>query len=181
MTISDEILKIGIIVGVILFSWVGVLLTAFTLPGIWIAIVIAGLGHAWYASRLGTPLFSWWTLAACVALGVIAELAELGASALGASKVGGSRQAAMASVIGAMVGALLGTFVIPIPVVGTIVGAAIGAGAAALLTERHLGEKTWTQAGKVGAGAAAGRLVATLLKVGIAAMIALILTVAALV
>jgi uncharacterized protein len=177
--ITDHVLQISIVTGVVALAWVGVLLTAFTLPGIWVAIVAMGIGSAWHSSQFGTELFSWWTLAACVVLGILAELGEMGASALGAAKVGGSRKAAIASVIGAMVGALLGTFVIPIPVVGTIIGAALGAGGAALLTEKHLGQKTWKDASKVGAGAAAGRLVATLLKVGIAVVIALILTVAA--
>jgi uncharacterized protein YqgC (DUF456 family) len=124
-------------------------------------------------------MFSWWTLGICVGLGVLAEIVELIASAFGAAKAGGSKKASIASVAGALVGAIGGTFIIPVPILGTILGAAGGAGIAALLTEKHLGEKTWKAASKVGAGAAAGRLVALLAKVGFAGVVAAILSVAA--
>jgi hypothetical protein len=77
------------------------------------------------------------------------------------------------------VGAIGGSFAIPIPVLGTIVGAAAGAGAGALLLERAGGKKTWMQSGKIGAGAAAGRLVATIIKSSLAGLIAVILSIAA--
>lgn len=177
---TEATLKYSVIAGAIALAWSGVILTAFTLPGIWIAIVGAALAQWFHSDRYGTDLYSWWTLGACVALGVIAEVAEIVASAFGAAKAGGSRKSSIASVAGAIIGAIAGTiFLSFLPIVGTIIGAALGAGLAALLTERHLGEKSWKDAGKVGAGAAAGRLAATLIKVGIAGVIALILTVAA--
>lgn len=166
--------------GVVLLSWCGVLLTAFTLPGLWIAIVGAALAQWWHSAKYGTELFSWWTLGACLCIGVVAEVGELVASAFGAAKAGGSRKSSVAAVLGAIVGAIVGTVLLAfLPVIGTIIGAALGAGIAALLTEKHLGEKTWKDASKVGAGAAAGRLVATVLKVGLAGVVAFILTVAA--
>lgn len=177
----QDIAHFSMIAGVISLAWLGVVLTAFTLPGIWIAIAAAVGLQVWHASYLNTSLLSWWALGACVILGVIAELIEFAASAMGASQLGGSKKAAWASVLGAMVGALAGTLLIPIPVAGTILGAALGAGGAALATEKHLGEKTWKEASKVGAGAAAGRLIATLVKLAIAVVIALVLTVTVLV
>jgi uncharacterized protein YqgC (DUF456 family) len=179
LSIPLEAWSITIAIGVMVLSWVGVLLTAFTLPGIWLALVGAGLAQWWSWATFGSDqlMFSWWVLGVCVGLGVLAEIVELVASAFGAAKAGGSKKASLASVMGALVGALVGTFLIPVPVLGTILGAAGGAGLAALLTERHLGEKTWKAAGKVGAGAAAGRLVATLAKVGFAVVIATILSI----
>lgn len=182
MTTMDQVLQVAIAAGVVLIAWAGVVLTAFTLPGIWIAIVAAVLAEWWWRSTQGGSLFSIWTLVACVVLAVIAEIAEFAASALGAAKMGGSKKAALASVLGAIVGAVVGTFALAfLPILGTIIGAAGGAGIAALLTEKHLGEKTWKDAGKVGAGAAAGRLAASLVKVAIAGLVAVILTIAALV
>jgi uncharacterized protein YqgC (DUF456 family) len=180
-TIPDEVWRILIGLGVWLAAALGTFLTAFTLPGIWLILLVAGLAQ-WYTLGVqGDAMFSWWTLAACLVLAIIAEIVEATASAIGASKAGGSKKAAVASIVGAIGGALLGTVAIPIPIVGTILGAAIGAGAAALLTERHLGQKTWTDARRVGTGAAIGRLAAVLAKVGFAIVIGLILGIATLV
>jgi uncharacterized protein len=184
--IADQFFTIGVPLGVVVISWIGVLLTAFTLPGIWLALLAAGLAQWWSLSgppmtdgSSPVPMFSWWTLGACVVLALLAELVEFIASALGAHSAGGSKRAAVASMVGALIGALVGTFALPVPIVGTIVGGAVGAGAAALLAEKHLGERTWKHSAKVGGGAAIGRLVATLAKVGFAAVIALILSIAA--
>lgn len=175
--VPDEVWWYSVATGAMLLAWAGVALTAFTLPGIWIGLVGVGLAQWWSIAYHGSDhaMFSWWTLGACVGLGVVAEILEIVASAFGARKTGGSKKAAFASIIGALIGAIVGSFILPI--IGTIIGAALGAGIGALLTEKHLGEKTWKDASKVGAGAAAGRLVAIVAKVAIAALIALALTV----
>lgn len=178
-TIPPEVWPIVIGLGVAALAWIGVLLTAFTLPGIWFMLIAAG-GAQWWSIATGRePMFTWWTLGICVAIALIAEIVEVFASALGAAKAGGTKKGAIGSVVGALIGALGGTFLIPIPVLGTILGAAIGAGGGAILLEKHLGEKTWKEAGKVGAGAAIGRLAATVAKVGFAAVVALILSISA--
>lgn len=166
--------------GVSTLAWAGVLLTAFTLPGIWFALLAAGAGQWWSLATQPEPMFSWWTLGLCAGLALIAELVEVGASAVGASKAGGTKKGAIGSVIGAILGAIVGTLALGfLPVLGTIIGASLGAGLGALLLEKHLGEKTWKEAGKVGAGAAIGRLLATLAKIIFAAAVAAVLSVAA--
>lgn len=167
----------AVAIGVVICAWAGVLLTAFTLPGIWFALLAAGGAQWWSIATKGADqaMFSWWTLGACVGIGLVAEIVEIVASAYGAKKAGGSKKAAVGSIVGALIGAIAGSFVFP--VLGTIIGAALGAGLGALLTEKHLGEKSWKDASKVGAGAAAGRLVATIAKVALAALIALVLSI----
>ncbi len=177
MPIPPVTWDIAIGLGVSVLAWVGVLLAAFTLPGIWFAIVAAGLAQWWSIEHRSEPMFNWWTLGACVGIALAAELIEFGASAVGAAKAGGTKKGAIGSVVGAIAGAVVGSFILP--VIGTILGAAIGAGAGALVLEKHLGQKSWGEAGKVGAGAAIGRLVATLAKVALAAVVAAILSVAA--
>ncbi|MCC6322771.1 MAG: DUF456 family protein [Phycisphaerales bacterium] len=174
-------MTIAVAITIVFTSLLGVALTLLTLPGIWFAILCAGLAQWWSMSGGrwgggGEQMFAWWVLGTCVGLGVCAELIELFASAAGAAKAGGTRRGAIGSVIGGLFGALAGTFLIPIPVVGTLVGAAAGAGLGALLLERAGGQKTWKQSTVVGAGAAAGRLVATIIKAGFAGAIALILS-----
>lgn len=166
---------------VVIGALLGVLLVALTLPGIWFMILVAVGFQAWFFLREpSTLMFEWWTLGLCILLGIIAELVEILASAVGAKKAGGTRRGAIGSVIGGIGGAILGTiFLIWIPVLGTIIGAAAGAGLGALLAERHNAAKTWREASTIGAGAAIGRLAATLAKVAFAVVVGTILCVGA--
>lgn len=159
----------------------GVVFTALTLPGAWFVLLVAGGVQWWRYEFDGTWMFSFWTLGACVALAVLAEVVELIASALGAKRFGASRRGALASILGAVLGAIVGTVLLPVPIVGTIVGAALGAGVATLLVERATLGRTWRESTAAGAGAAAGRLVATLAKVGFTIAIALTLSIASLI
>jgi len=165
---------------VVVAALLGVVLTAATLPGIWLMILAAAGCQAWLMLREPpVQMFEWWTLGACIIIGLVAEGVEIFASAVGAKKAGGTRRGAIGSVIGALAGALLGTVLIPVPILGTIVGAALGAGGGAMIAERHEGRKTWREASTIGAGAAVGRLAATVAKVGFACVVAAILGTAA--
>jgi uncharacterized protein YqgC (DUF456 family) len=156
---------------------VGVGLTALLLPGIWVMLLGAGLAQWWHMAQYGTEMYSWWTLGVCAAVAVIAEVIELVASGLGASKFGGTKTGALWSVVGAILGAMIGSIVLVL--VGTIIGAAVGAFAGALLGERLFKKRSWAEASKSGAGAAIGRLAATLVKVGLAVVVGAVLSVGA--
>ncbi len=149
-------------------------LTLLTLPGIWIMLSAALL-----INWLWEPLFSPWTLAAAFALGVLAEVIELFASAAGTKKAGGTKHGAIWSIVGALIGALAGSILIPIPIVGTVIGGVVGAGLAAVAGEMAFGKQHWKDAARIGQGAAIGRLLSTVLKAGIAVVVALVLIVAA--
>ncbi len=189
-------IELLIAIAVSLAALGGVLLTAATLPGIWFMLLCAGLAQWWSLS--GSPIdpldpgvgltdqllhppisdsqmFSWWVLGVVAFIAILGEVTDFAASAVGAATAGGTKRGAIGSIIGGLLGAFGGTFIIPIPVLGTILGAALGAGLGALLAERHGGRMTWKQAGKVGSGAAVGRLAATLVKTGLAIAAALIL------
>ena len=157
----------------VLASWLGVVLTLASLPGIWFMLLVAALCKWWQPD-----LLSWETLGAVALLAVVAEIAEFFSSAVGAAKTGGSKSAAWAALVGAIIGAIAGTPFMP--VVGTIAGAVIGAGLAATIVELGVHKKPWRESLKVGGGAAAGRLVAVVIKGVLALACAVILTVAAL-
>lgn len=160
---------------VALIAWIGVALTLLTLPGIWVSLATAILVKVlWYPQ-----MFSWELLGVVAAMGVLAEIAELVASAAGSSRAGGSRHAAVWSIVGAIAGALLGSILIPIPIAGTVAGGVIGAGGAASFAELAFARKPWRDAARVGQGAAVGRLLSTVIKTGFSAAIAIILTIAA--
>lgn len=159
---------------VALASILGIALTLVTLPGIWLAIAVAMLCWWWQPD-----LFSLWTIAVAIGLGVLAEIAELASSSVGAAKRGGSKTGAMGALFGSLIGALAGTVLLPIPIVGTIAGGIIGAALGALFAERGVKQRTWRESSSIATGAAIGRAFATVIKGAFAAAIAGLLTVAA--
>jgi uncharacterized protein YqgC (DUF456 family) len=145
---------------IIVFSvLVGVVLMLLAMPGIWLTVAVAVGLWIWQPE-----LFSWWTMGVVVGIALASEIADIGASAVGAAKTGGGRAGAIGSIVGTIIGAIAGTGLIPIPVIGTIAGGVIGAGVGALVSERGLGEKTWKESAKIGGGAAAGRMAAMVIK-----------------
>lgn len=151
---------------------VGMLLTIVGLPGPWLPVV-AALVIQWQSPET----FNWWTIGAAVAVGVLAEIAEFIAGAVGAAKAGGTKRAAAGALVGGLVGAILGTPVFPI--VGTVLGAIVGAGVGAALMDKTKIERNWSQALRVGQGAAIGRVVATAVKAAATLLISIILAVGA--
>ncbi len=158
-------------------SLAGVGLNIVALPGIWFSIGVSMLCWWWQPE-----LFSPWTIGAVVALGVLAELCEFFAGAVGARAAGGRRLAALAAIGGGIAGAIIGTGVVP--VLGTLVGGACGAGLAAGLVgaapaQGESDEQPRPTRVRIGRGAATGWLLAVLLKTGFSALIGVVLTVAA--
>jgi uncharacterized protein len=155
---------------VFVFGVIGVVLTVLTLPGTWLAVIVAALCTWWQPQ-----LMSWWVIGAAAALALLAEIVEFGASAVGTAKAGGTRRGGVGSLVGGLAGAIFGApFFFGL---GAIPGAVIGAGVGAVVAERGWAKRTWTESTKAGKGAAIGRLVATVLKVAFAAAIALLLTI----
>ncbi|RMH28700.1 MAG: DUF456 family protein [Planctomycetota bacterium] len=152
----------------------GVLATLFALPGLWLIVAAGAAVDLW---RPDTYALS--TLLIAAGLAVLAEVLELVAAGAGAKQAGGGKRAAVGAIAGAIVGAILGTPILPI--VGTILGGAVGAGVGAVLLEGTKPGRSWADLGRVGRGAATGRLLATLIKAGFAVAVAVLLTVAAVV
>jgi len=156
----------------LLGSLAGIVLTVVTLPGTWLSVAIAA-GVAWWRPEL----LSWYTVGSVLALAAVGEIIEFGASAAGAAKGGASKRGAAGALVGSLVGALVGApFFFPL---GSIVGGVVGAWGGAVLAERGMANRTWRQATRAGTGAAAGRLLATVLKSAVAGIIALVLGFAA--
>jgi len=155
-----------------LASVVSLALTLLTLPGMWLLLAVTVGVQIWQPS-----LFSWWTIIACAVLALVAELLEFIASAAGAAKGGASKKGAFAAIVGSLIGAIVGSFFLP--PIGTILGAVLCAGVAVVWVESALNQKSMSDAARAGTGAAAGRLIATLIKTSIAAVVAITLTIAA--
>lgn len=156
---------------VVLFAWIGVGLVAVTLPGIWVAIVVAVLVDWWRPE-----VMSLWVIVTAVVLAIIAEIVEFFASAAGSKRAGGTRSGAWGSLFGTIVGMIVGQIFIPIPIIGAIIGGVVGAGLGALFAERSIAERSWGDSWRSGRGAATGRAWSIVFKTAIAAVVAVLLT-----
>jgi hypothetical protein len=154
---------------------VGWCLTLFNLPGNWVMVGLAAL-YAWLGpapdeQRAG---LGWEVVIALIVLALLGELIELAAGGLGAKRSGGSKRAAVLSVVGSFAGSIVGG-IVGLPFLGTVVGtilgvivfAALGALGGAMLGEAWKG-RTLGESWKVGEAAFWGRVLGTLAKVIIA-------------
>jgi hypothetical protein len=158
-----------------------VLLTVLTLPGNWLLLAVAGVAQAWTMSGGGTPLYSWWTIAAAAVLALSGEALEAGMGAAGASAAGARRRGTWGAVIGSLAGAVVGTFVLAfIPLFGTLVGALVGAGLGAFVGELSYGDRGAASLVVPAAGAAAGRFAGLIVKSAVGAAMWTLLVVGAL-
>ncbi len=134
------------------------------LPGNWV-IVLAAIGCAWLAPESSFWQVSWLLAAAILAVAAIGEALEFAASAVGASRLGGSKRGVALSIVGSIAGAIVGLFFgSVVPVVGNVVASlllgASGAFAGAVLGERWAG-KDWNASIEIGNAAFWGRLLGT--------------------
>src|SRR4051794_2130408 len=149
---------------------VGLLLAAFTLPGLWLMLAAA----AGYAFLTHGQFLSYKTLIALLALASIAEIAEFVLGGAGAKKAGASKWGIVGGLIGAILGGLFLTGVIPIfAPLSTIIGICLGSFAGAFCVELALGRPILKSA-HIGYGAAKGRLLGIANKVAVGLLMFLI-------
>jgi uncharacterized protein YqgC (DUF456 family) len=136
-----------------------VILIVLGLPGLWIMVATAVVYNLMVP---GEPI-GWVTLVAVGILALVAELLEFTLAGKYALKYGGSRRAGWGAIIGGIVGAMVG---FPVPIIGPVIGAFVGSFTGAFIAELTLGS-TAGDATQVAKGAFIGRVVSTVLKVGI--------------
>jgi uncharacterized protein YqgC (DUF456 family) len=145
-----------ILAAVIILSLVLIVLG---LPGLWIMVASAVVYNMIVP---GDPI-GWVSLIAVAVLALVAELLEFTMTGRYARKYGGSRRAGWGAILGGIVGAMVG---FPVPIVGPIIGAFVGSFVGALVAELTGGASA-TDATRVAKGALIGRVVSTVLKIGI--------------
>ena len=141
------------------------------LPGLWIMVASAVA----YNMIVPGDAIGWFTLLAVAVLALVAELLEFSLTGRYARKYGGSRRASWGAILGGMVGAMIG---FPVPVIGPIIGAFVGSFCGALFAELTGGTSAG-DATRVAKGALIGRVVSTMLKIGIGFTIAIWIFIAA--
>ncbi|TWU28527.1 DUF456 domain-containing protein [Bythopirellula polymerisocia] len=160
---------------------IGWILTLVAMPGIWL-MVLAAAGYAWLGPQTGLPQLQWSTVIVLTVLAGVGEIAEFAAGMVGAHRAGGSRRAAIFSLIGSLIGAISGATVgIPIPILGSaiaaVVGGALGAFGGAAFAEHTRGELAGHSL-KVGQAAFWGRILGTGAKTFVASIIAAVAIIA---
>lgn len=163
----------------ILVNLVALACNLITLPGNWMIVVTTVL-FAWLVQPpTGTGL-NWWVVGLVFALAALGEIIEFAAGAAGAAKSGGSRRGMVLSVIGAMAGSIIGAFLgtaIPVPLVGNLIGA-VGGGASGAFGGAYLGEywkgKNENERLNISSAAMVGRVLGTVGKLGIGAIMVVV-------
>ncbi|EMI44470.1 DUF456 domain-containing protein [Rhodopirellula sp. SWK7] len=136
------------------------LLNLIALPGNWLAVLAMGI-YAWLGPETGRGHVGVVAVGAAFLAGVVGELVEFAAGAVGASRAGASRRGTIMAIAGSVVGAILGGIIgLPIPVLGPVLAAllfgGIGATAGAMLSEWQDG-KSWRENWRIGRAAFWGR------------------------
>lgn len=154
-------------------------LTLLGMPGNWL-MVAAAAGYVLLVPAESPAAIGWTTVVVLIVLASVGELLEFLAGALGVAKAGGSRRGAVLALAGSLAGGVVGLFVgLPIPVVGSLLGAVLLAGAGAfvgaVLGERWRGRQLGESL-KIGEAAFWGRLLGTVAKSAVGAvMVAVVL------
>lgn len=145
-----------ILAGVIILS---LILIVLGLPGLWIMVATAVV----YNMIVPDDPIGWVSLIAVGVLALVAELLEFSLAGRYARKYGGSRRAGWGAILGGIIGAMVG---LPVPIIGPVLGAFVGSFVGALVAE-FTGGASASDATRVAKGALLGRVVSTMLKIGI--------------
>ena len=138
-------------------------LTALGLPGLWLFLAGAVAVKLLVA---GTPL-GWRAIIVGLVLAGVAEVIEFWASVRYTRRYGGSRRAGWGALLGGIVGAVMG---VPVPLFGSVLGSFAGSFVGAFLGELSA-QRKHAQAQQVAWGALLGRVVATGAKLGLGAVL----------
>jgi uncharacterized protein YqgC (DUF456 family) len=168
----------------VIFCLAAWLLNLIALPGNWIAVLAIGL-YAWLGPESGRSQIGLLTVAVAFFAGIVGEVLEFAAGAVGASRAGASRRATIMAIGGSMVGAIAGGIIgLPIPVLGPVLAAllfgGLGATAGAMLAEWNDG-KSWRENWRIGRAAFWGRTTGTVGKMVAGLVIVVICLVAVLI
>ncbi len=168
-------------VGLVVVAIVGWMAQLLGLPGNWIVVVATAL-YAWWLPGEGRLAVGWNTVIALVVLAAVGEVVEFAAGALGVGKAGGSRRGAVLALAGSLAGGVVGLFIgIPIPVVGSLAAALIFGGLGALVGA-FIGEswkgRDFDTSLQIGQAAFVGRVLGTLGKMIVGAVMLAVLLVA---
>ena len=131
----------------------GVVVTIFSLPGVWLVYIATVIVGAIGGFQVITPL----TLVILLIVSILSTFADELAAVLGTKKAGGSKYGTIGSVVGSIVGGI----------VGNILGVFIGAFLGAALFEYIFAKQDLKKSIKLGFASFLGFLIGTGLKIAV--------------
>ena len=153
------------------------LLNLLNLPGNWM-MSVATLVYMPLIPEDRRLAVTWPVVVALLLLATWGELVEFAASAWGVTKAGGTRWGAGLALIGSIVGGIAGVFFgLPIPILGQILAALLFAGLGALVgavVGETIAGRQFSESMQVGRAAFWGRLLGTFGKVGVGAVMGML-------
>lgn len=165
-----SILWASLFVSAVIVFWFSNLLG---LPGNWLIVGTACI-YAWAVPADTRAGIGWPAVGVVAGLAVLGEIAELAASAAGVKKRGGSWFGAILALVGSVMGAIAGMLVgIPIPIIGPLLAAIVFGGVGAMLgaiVGESIRGQSFDDSVRIGEAAFWGRLLGTLAKATIGAM-----------
>ena len=163
----------------VVLNFCALLANVITLPGNWFIAGLTVLFALLVRGPEGMGL-NWWCVGVVIGLAALGEVIEFAAGAAGAAKSGGSRRGMVLAVVGAMGGSILGAILgtgIPVPLIGNLIGAVLG-GAVGAFGGAYTGEywkgKNESERLAIGTAAMIGRVLGTVGKLGIGAIMVVI-------
>jgi len=150
---------------------------ALTLPGNWLIVLFAAVFAYFFPEADGQGV-GWFGVIVLAILALFGEVIEFAAGAAVAGQRGGSRRGMALAVLGTMAGSILGAIIsFPIPIIGPVIGAlaggAIGAYSGAVAGEMWKG-KSFHEGAHIGEGAMIGKVLGTVGKLCIGAMMVVV-------
>jgi uncharacterized protein len=165
-----------LLIVVLLICW---MMSLLGMPGNWLIVAFTAL-YSYFVSTTSSEAIGWRVVGLLIVLAAIGEIVELLVGVAGTAKAGGSIRSNVLALFGSITGSILGVFIgLPIPLVGPIFAAllfaALGAMVGAFIGETWAG-KTSVDSWQVGKAAFIARLLGTLGKMLIGAvMVAVVL------
>lgn len=143
------------ILGIILMA-LALLLVPVGLPGTWVMVAVLAVGA--YFGVVGVPVFL-----GCIALALLAELAEYWVAQRVNVRYGGSSRAFWGAILGGFIGVVVG---IPVPIIGSIIAGVLGSFAGAFVVS-YAETRGLVEAGLVGWGTVVARVLSAGFKTAI--------------
>jgi hypothetical protein len=173
----DYVLPLLAALMLVILLVVGWIMTLLSLPGNWL-IVAAVCAYSLLVPDAWRVDVGWIVVGVIFLVAVIGEILEWLTVAVGTSRAGGSKRAALLALCGSVGGGIVGAVVgLPIPIVGSVIAivlfAAIGATCGAMVGESWKGRST-EASWEVGKAAFWGRLLGTMAKIGTACVIVVV-------
>ena len=131
----------------------GLVLAAFTLPGLWLMLA----GAIGFALLTHARFLSWRVVIVLFVFAAASEISDLVLGGAGAKKAGATKWGILGGFVGAILGGIFLGALVPVPILNVVIGLCLGSFIGAASVELLLGQELGPSL-RIGLGAAKGKL-----------------------